>query len=277
MTTYRQHQDTRDGRIYNCVLMPDGKWWSAEDYRWDGSEWISPRNDWYWDATLAAARLYRRSTLTIPPGAHLPTATEWTAMGAATGTLSDSKPLRSTSGWGPAYAGPDTYGFGIIAANGSPIPLAWGSTGFTAMLLSANGVVQTVGGSPGLSIDNIPTPDDYYGSVRFIVDVFNEPIPKPSDFFPPPGTYDNPITVTLNKSGMRYTLDGTDPTETSPFLDAPLRISGPTEIRLKSDAMPTVYAFAYLIKGRALPMYKQAVLWADGKTSPESITRTYHG
>ena len=113
-------------------------------------------------------------------------------------------------------------------------------------------------------------------SLRCIVDVF-EPIPKPPNFFPPPGTYDNPIIVTLNKSGMRYTLDGTDPAETSPFLDIPLRISGPTEIRLKSDAMPTVYSFAYLIKGRALPMYKQAALWADGNTSPESITRTYHG
>ena len=251
--------------------MPDGKWWSADDYRYDGCEWISPPNNYHWDATLAAARLYRRSTLTMPPGAHLPTSAEWTAMGAATGTLPDSKPLRSAQGWDALRAGPDTYGFGMIGANGSPIPLGWGSTGYSAKLLTSDGIVATSGGD-GLSVSYSTV--DYYASVRFIVDVFNEPAPSPYDFQPPPGTYTSPQSVSLNKPGFVYTTDGFDPTDDSKPFISPIRISGPTEIKVKRLQSPEIFTFPYIVKGKPMEQYKQQASMRAGAASIEFITRT---
>ena len=279
MTTYRQYQDTRDGHIYNCVLMPDGKWWFTKNL-----SYASANSHTYNDDPINEAiygRLYPWDDLAsaCPPGCHIPTDAEWTALTTAIGEDVAGTKLKANSSLWLTNTGTDDYGFSALPAGGhdgtfinlGDIAYFWSSSEYDASdawyrlfhYSLANVYCNYNIKSNGLSL-------------RCIVDVF-EPIPKPPNFFPPPGTYDNPIIVTLNKSGMRYTLDGTDPAETSPFLDIPLRISGPTEIRLKSDAMPTVYSFAYLIKGRALPMYKQAALWADGKTSPESITRTYHG
>ena len=281
MTTYRQYQDTRDGHIYNCVQMPDGKWWFAKNlsYATPNSQTYNhdPANETIY------GRLYTWDDLAnaCPPGCHIPTDAEWTALTTAIGEEVACTKLKANSSLWTTNTGTDDYGFSVLPAGD----------------LGGGGTFGDLGGGAAFWSSSEDDASDawyrffYYAyanvgrndadksldfSLRCIVDVF-EPIPKPPNFFPPPGTYDNPIIVTLNKSGMRYTLDGTDPAETSPFLDIPLRISGPTEIRLKSDAMPTVYSFAYLIKGRALPMYKQAALWADGNTSPESITRTYHG
>lgn len=277
MPQYRNHLDSRDGTIYPCVLMPDGKWWSVDDYRWDGSEWISPPNNYYWDATLSGARLYLRSTLALPPGTHLPTAAEWSAMVTAAGAMSNSRALRSVLGWAPTCAGDDIYGFGIIGANGRPPGIGWGGTGYAAMLLSANGVVQTVGVDGGFTIGDSSTPSDYYASVRFIVDVFNDPEPNLTDFFPPPGVYTSPQMVTLAKEGAVYTTDGSDPTDLSPKFPPALRVSSPTEIKLKMPGITGVYSFSYIIRGHPLATYKQVALFADGKAYPETITRTYNG
>ena len=287
MTTYRQYQDTRDGHIYNCVQMPDGKWWFAKNLSYASANSLVYNNDSANEAIYG--RLYPWDDLAsaCPPGCHIPTDAEWTALTTAIGGDVAGTKLKANSTLWSTNTGTDDYGFSVLPAgryyDGAFYDLggvgAFYDLGDVAYIWSSSKYDVSSAWYRYFDCDNVYrySNDRVCGySLRCIVGV-SEPIPKPPNFFPPPGTYDNPIIVTLNKSGMRYTLDGTDPAETSPFLDIPLRISGPTEIRLKSDAMPTVYSFAYLIKGRALPMYKQAALWADGDTSPESITRTYHG
>lgn len=178
--TYRYHRDTRDGKIYNCVLMPDGKWWSAENLAWEGAAWIPPQNDGYWDSALAAARLYQLSSVlgNLPTGTHLPSLAEWVAMATAANARSKAAPLKSLAGWDPRYSGAngtDQYGFALIGSNCMVSIGEWVSqTGYGGYLHASDGFVFTYGNT---GIREGYNSDDSWMAVRFIVDVFNEPIP----------------------------------------------------------------------------------------------------
>lgn len=193
MTTYRQHQDTRDGKIYNCVFMPDGKWWSAENlaYNIAGSRVYAdnPANEPIY------GRLYNYELFTyaIMPGAHLPSALEFgrmiNAVQAITGVNSAGTHLKSTDLW-VSGAGTDFFGFDARPAGRFIPTYNYGALGYVAYFASSE-LLENPASMPMIRYDEPGMTSAYlyegdFVSVRFIVDVFNEPIPKPSDFFPPP-------------------------------------------------------------------------------------------
>ena len=87
------------------------------------------------------------------------------------------------------------------------------------MLLSTNGVVQTAGVDGGFTIDNSSTPADYYGSVRFIVDVFNEPVPQTK------------IKGTFSGSGVK--VFAAMPSDST--FEVPLSAQSSTELTISED------------------------------------------
>ena len=155
MPTFKTFKDKRDGRIYNCVLMPDGKWWSAENLAWDGGEKRAPGNveanvathGWLYLDTLASGY--------CPEGTHLPSTYNWGIAGLTYAGLVS----KTVSG------GLDTYGMNILMAGysgsefGTSAEFATSDNGWVYFNLSA----QSVSAGPG-------TGD--YTSVRFIVDTF---------------------------------------------------------------------------------------------------------
>lgn len=95
MPQFGTYTDTRDGRVYKTVLMPDGKWWLAEDYKY-----LSEVN-----ASTAWSTLYLRSRIPDSPvGCHIPTENEW--RGLPVGLL-----LRSSTDWTTSIQSADPYGF----------------------------------------------------------------------------------------------------------------------------------------------------------------------
>ena len=77
------------------------------------------------------------------------------------------------------------------------------------------------------------------GSVRRIRWT-GEAAAAPPSFDPPPGAFDDPISVTATTATaggtIRYRTDGVDPTEASPVFPSPLQISGTTTIRARTFA-----------------------------------------
>ena len=161
---YRHHVDSRDGTIYPCVLMPDGKWWSAVNLRWAGGERRAPGNNeanvethgWLYLDTLASGY--------VPEGTHLPSTYAWSMAGL---TYADFV-SKTVAG------GLDTYGLNILMAGYSGYSFGTSAefSGVYSDWVYFNGSSRSASIGPG-------TGD--YVSVRFIVDVFNEP-PPPFDF-----------------------------------------------------------------------------------------------
>lgn len=171
--TYRQHQDTRDGTIYNCVLMPDGKWWAAENLRWAGAGWDynnDPAN------SLIYGRLYdrRAASSLVPVGSHLPDDAEFNALA----SLSGASLRDGVTGW-TTLDGTNTTG---LSMRGGGIGVLLDSSGPFFSNKSAYGYWACSGGYYAYMQDSSelyvsPTASDDAMSVRFIVDVFNEPHP----------------------------------------------------------------------------------------------------
>ena len=89
------YTDTRDGRVYKTVLMPDGKWWLAEDYKYLSKD----------HASTAWSTLYSEYSIPdSPAGCHIPTENEW--RGLPVGLL-----LRSSTDWTTSIQSADPYGF----------------------------------------------------------------------------------------------------------------------------------------------------------------------
>ena len=101
--------DSRDGTVYPCVLMPDGKWWSAENLAWDGAGLDYDNNP---ANRTAYGRLYSLVEVTagvLPVGTHLPSYADWLAMHSAAGdSILGAKD--ATVGW-TTYNGDNSLGF----------------------------------------------------------------------------------------------------------------------------------------------------------------------
>lgn len=177
--TYRQHLDSRDGTIYNCVLMPDGKWWSAENLAWAGAglAYTTEAN------TLAFGRLYDYPSALayVPAGSHLPTESEWVALQSAIPDPDGKKLKANNSRWNN-NTGTDNYGFHGMPGgthNGSFANLIFGigdgGEFWTATPSGANAKAKILSANGDLVYDANRPQTDYRLSVRFIVDTFNEP------------------------------------------------------------------------------------------------------
>jgi len=175
--TYRQHQDTRDGKIYNCVLMPDGRWWSAENLAYAGGDRLPPNGN---PANVSSfGYLYSAiSSAEIIPGTHIPTQFETFAMLNALGLGSVSWgatiPTDISNGLRDAEfsAGLNTFGFSALAA-GYCHGGSYYQFGSFASFHTSNSLYSWYLSSAGGAATSAGT----YKSVRFIVDAFNEPHP----------------------------------------------------------------------------------------------------
>ena len=168
--------DSRDGRVYRTVLMPDGKWWSRDNLAFAGYgyAYASPADG------LKYGRLYKYSEgmSACPAGCHIPAQSEWDAMLASIGDPNYAgKSLKSATGW-LVDSGLDTYGFSAMPGgyeyNGSEcfagISGLFNSSTFSGGLWLQYGMssfIDTV--SQGYAYDSERM------SVRFIVDSGNVP------------------------------------------------------------------------------------------------------
>ena len=92
-------------------------------------------------------------------------------------------------------------------------------------------------------------------------------VPNAPRIYPPSGTFQGVQIVTIQGSGViRYTLDGSEPTTSSPIYMAPFRLSAPTTVKAKAYVSPleSTTATAILdIQGASLqriPNYRDHVL-----------------
>jgi uncharacterized protein (TIGR02145 family) len=111
--------DSRDGKIYKTVKMPDGKTWMARNLN------IKTERSWCYDNKESNCdkygRLYDWKTAmkVCPSGWHLPSNQERDGLvGAVGGNPGAGKMLKSTSGWndykGASGNGTDAYGFSAL-------------------------------------------------------------------------------------------------------------------------------------------------------------------
>jgi uncharacterized protein (TIGR02145 family)/uncharacterized repeat protein (TIGR02543 family) len=138
---YGTLSDTRDGRTYKTVKMPDGMIWMAENLNYapsKGNGWVYMNNTSYSDKY---GRLYDWETAkeVCPEGWRLPTRREWNRLGEAVGGepkqdkdgninwRGAGRKLKATSGWGENdrkhrqkgnWNGSDDYGFSALSGGG---------------------------------------------------------------------------------------------------------------------------------------------------------------
>lgn len=292
MIQFGRKIDIRDGKAYKTVLMPDGNWWLAEDVVYAGT--TSPYPGYYtWAEALEA----------VIPGCRMPKydpsngITDWDTLEEAVGDETDAGyHLKTTSGW--TANGIDDYGFSAtrngyyIRSFNQPGPWIFvaggenntGSLYFYEWTTSApwfrqmfiqNDLPAT---STTGSLDKV---QDQYGggrriSLRLIVESGNIPDGLALTTQPSPGTFSTPQLVTIvspKGAVVRYTTDGSIPTDSSPIYRGPIRLAAPTLIRAKIEGIDGVTDLPFVIQGRPLDAYKQEALFTDGKASPAFITR----
>lgn len=120
MPQFRTYTDTRDGRVYKTVLMPDGKWWAAENLAWDGLG-VDYDNDPANRAIYGRLYTYADAQICCPTGTHLPSEADYLNLYSACGGSEiagrDLKAVSSlwTTDWG-VNSGLDPYGFSALPA-----------------------------------------------------------------------------------------------------------------------------------------------------------------
>lgn len=235
-TTYRQHQDTRDGKIYNCVLMPDGKWWAAENLAWAGTGY-DLQNDVANRAIYG--RLYEYSSITsaVPSGTHPATRGEWNALIAAIPGTNECTVLKANSPlWSP-NTGTDDYGFSALPSGQLQMPAYWTTGAGYFWVYSTVDQAYEVRMYSGNSSLIGPSAEDqlHAKSVRFVVDVFNYPTYPTPSIYPASGTLQGVQLVVIQGSGtIRYTLDGSEPTASSPVYAGPFRLASSATVKAKA-------------------------------------------
>ncbi|GBU25395.1 hypothetical protein R83H12_02038 [Fibrobacteria bacterium R8-3-H12] len=117
-------EDSRDGKTYKTVKMPDGKIWMAENlnYEIDKSVCYDNKKD-YCDY---CGRLYnwKMAMEACPAGWHLPSDAEWSNLKTASGGKAAGTALKSKSSWSKSFwngdNGTDDYGFSVLACGFAP-------------------------------------------------------------------------------------------------------------------------------------------------------------
>ena len=179
-----------------------------------------------------------------------------------------------------SFGGSDTFGFGMLptadlfgyppsfypqSADGESYgasPLPDGTVyNYTRFWLSDT-IFVAARGSDSLGSNSNP-----YGMVSIYTVRDSLPILPAPSIYPPSGTFQGVQIVTIQGSGViRYTLDGSEPTTSSPIYTVPFRISSPTTVKAKAFGLPleSTTATAILdIQGASLqriPNYRDHVL-----------------
>ncbi|MDR2591594.1 MAG: hypothetical protein LBC59_02160 [Chitinispirillales bacterium] len=135
--TYDTFIDSRDGKKYRTVKMPDGRIWMAENLDYQTG------NSWYYKDIFFGipvhykeyGRLYDWETAinACPDGWRVPFFEEWDSLALAVGGVRKSNPHRSITwdgvgkklkakgGWSKPYKGTDDYGFSALPSGNLPI------------------------------------------------------------------------------------------------------------------------------------------------------------
>jgi uncharacterized protein (TIGR02145 family) len=193
MPTFKNFTDTRDGKVYKCVLMPDGKWWSAENLAWDG-------NGYAHTDPVSYGRLYTltEALAACPAGCHIPTLAEWNDT-----AITSADVVKENSALWTTNTGTDNYGFAVRPA-GYEFNGTIGNVGTKASinLNSTSGNYWTLLDISTGAIALNQGFDPVRFSARFIVDVLDPPT-----IFPPPGKYYLSPTITLSSTDtIHYTI-----------------------------------------------------------------------
>ena len=235
---YYNFTDPRDGKIYPCVQMPDGKWWFAKNL-----SYATPNSHVYNNDSANEAiygRLYPWDDLAsaCPPGCHIPTNAEWTALTTAIGVDVGTKLKASSTLW-VMNTGTDVYGFSILPAgyrrnNGSFFNLGDHAYFWSSSELDAYGAWARFFDSTYAYVDRYDNYKPYGYSLRCIVDEVSVASPTVT---PPSGAYIDGTEVTITASAgasIYYTLDGTEPTAASPVYLAPFRLTSSATVKAKA-------------------------------------------
>ena len=276
MPQFGTFTDSFDGHVYRTVLMPDGKWWFAENYAWAGAGVDYDNNP----ANRAIyGRLYTQAEMnaSIPAGCHAPTYAEFVVLQnwanpSTFNTRNLGNALAATTIW--PTPGLDSLGFALLPGG------VWQSGAY--QLLGTFGSLHGTNcylysdGRSGSPTAGIGIPGDIVSrfSVRYIVDSGNVPgdipdtAPTPS-IYPPQGTYQGVQLVVLKSSQslpIRYTLDGSEPTISSPLYVGPIPVYQDTQIKaaafygnMPSDTVTASYTITNGILKR-IPSYRDRVL-----------------
>ena len=265
---YYNFTDPRDGKVYPCVQMPDGKWWFAKNL-----SYATPNSETYDDDPANETiygRLYTWDDLAnaCPSGCHIPTDDEWTALTTAIGGDSGTKLKANSSLWS-TNTGTDVYDFSVLPAgyrvdagefNGlGDLANFWSSSERDASSAWARNFYYT-----DADVSRFYENKPYGFSLRCIVDEVSPPA-----IYPPSGTFQGVQLVTLKSSQslpIRYTLDGSEPTISSPLYISPIPVNHDTQIKasafdgtIYSSAVSASYKITNGILNR-IPNYRDHVL-----------------
>ena len=235
---YYNFTDPRDGKIYPCVQMPDGKWWFTKNLSYASANSQVYNNDSANEAIYG--RLYPWTDITdvCPSGCHIPTDAEWTALTTAIGDDVGTKLKASSTLW-VMNTGTDVYGFSILPAGARLDDGSFDHLGLYAYFWSSS---ENDASNAWLRYFTYVDASVYrlnFGktvglSLRCIVDEVSVASPTVT---PPSGAYIDGTEVTITASAgasIYYTLDGTEPTAASPVYLAPFRLTSSATVKAKA-------------------------------------------
>ena len=247
MTTYRYHYDARDGQEYRCVLMPDGKWWSARNLSWAGAG-VAYNNDPALEAVYGRMYNYNEALSACPAETHLPSDSEWSLLLASIADPDGTKLNASSSLW-ISGSGTDDFGFAAIPAG---IFLA-AYNSFTYERYYAFFWSSTPDGTSAFerycqydneAVGRGSDPKGNAKSVRFIIDTFVDVPPKL--FGAPFQGFDRDATVTITRQiqvqeseGGSVTLIPTAPAQFDSWdIEVGLRVSAAQAQAIEASLPP---------------------------------------
>jgi uncharacterized protein (TIGR02145 family) len=221
--TYKNYTDSRDGTVYPCVQMPDGKWWFTKNLSYASANSHVYNNDSANEAIYG--RLYPWDDLAsaCPPGCHIPTDAEWTALTTAIGEDVAGTKLKASSALWITNTGTDDYGFSALPAGYRDYDETFYCLGDYATFWSsseydASNVLGRYLGGDGAGVSS----GCYYKttgfSLRCIVDEAPAPLDPPTAI-PPSGMYSKYQVISLESvtegAVVYYTVDGSTPSASS--------------------------------------------------------------
>lgn len=109
MPTFGTFTDSRDGHVYTTVLMPDGKWWAAENLAWAGAG-LDYDNDPANRAVYGRLYTHYQAATAIPVGTRMPTFDDFRNLISVCGEGVAGTALKSTDLWDYG-AGTNLFGF----------------------------------------------------------------------------------------------------------------------------------------------------------------------